>query len=321
MSKDYKSVIPIFFAADKNYIPFLAVAIKSLTDNASKEYFYNIHILTGSGFCEEDIDKLKMNMSSNSRLIIDNVKDCLAGVEDNLEYALRDYYTISIFYRLFIASLYPNYKKVIYLDCDIVVPGDISKFYIIELDGNILGAIVDDVIVNSECFRIYSNKAIGVDFTRYFNSGVLLIDLDKYREEMILENFIYLIKKYNFETIAPDQDYLNVLCKDRVKYIEKGWDLMPIGEIYKGEIYLIHYNNFRKPWYYDDVLYGEYFWKYARKTSYYEDILTIKNTFSDNLLDSHIKGLEALKEQAKKMAISDSNFNSVLHISEENCEF
>ena len=45
------------------------------------------------------------------------------------------------------------------------------------------------------------------------------------------------------EVIAPDQDYLNVLCKDKIKYLDKSWDLMPVGDDYVGEVNLIHYNN------------------------------------------------------------------------------
>ena len=41
-----KKIIPLFFATDNNYIPFLAVALQSLLENASKDYFYKIYILT-----------------------------------------------------------------------------------------------------------------------------------------------------------------------------------------------------------------------------------------------------------------------------------
>ena len=52
-TKKQSNIVPIFFATDDNYVPFLAVSIKSLLDNASKDYFYNIHILT-DGINEEN---------------------------------------------------------------------------------------------------------------------------------------------------------------------------------------------------------------------------------------------------------------------------
>lgn len=312
MNEDKREIIPVFFATDGNYVPFLAVAIKSLLENASQEYFYNIHILT-DGLTNESITKLRKNMSSNSRLIIDTMNACIEDIESNLNASLRDYYTISIFYRLFIAKLYPEYHKAIYLDCDLVVIGDISKLYNTDTEGNIFGVVVDDVIASNSQFREYARLGVGVDDKKYFNSGMLLMDLDKYREEDILNKFLHLLLTYNFETAAPDQDYLNVLCKDKVKYLERGWDRMSTDEDYDGELYIIHYNNFRKPWYYDDVPYGRYFWEYAPKTNYYDRIMEIKNGFTQEMADKHIKGAEGLVAQTIRIIASDKNFRKVLN--------
>lgn len=312
MNEDKREIIPVFFATDDNYVPFLAVAIKSLLENASQEYFYNIHILT-DGLNNESITKLRKNMSSNSRLIIDTMNACIEDIESNLNASLRDYYTISIFYRLFIAKLYPEYHKAIYLDCDLVVIGDISKLYNIDTEGNIFGVVVDDVIASNPQFREYARLGVGVDDKKYFNSGMLLMDLDKYREEDILNKFLNLLLTYNFETAAPDQDYLNVLCKDKVKYLERGWDRMSTDENYDGELHIIHYNNFRKPWYYDDVPYGRYFWEYAPKTNYYDRIMEIKNGFTQEMADKHIKGAEGLVAQTIRIIASDKNFRKVLN--------
>ena len=87
----------------------------------------------------------------------------------------------------------------------------------------------------------------------------------------IEEKFLHILEKYNFDVIAPDQDYLNFLCKGKVKYVNRGWDRMPnIDEKFDdSDLHLIHFNMFQKPWNYDNVLYEEYFWKYAKETEYY----------------------------------------------------
>ena len=304
-------IIPIFFATDNNYVPFLAVSIKSLLDNASKDYFYNIHVLT-DGISNENKLELQKHMSQNSKLIFDDISEHLVKIQARLDATLRDYYTASIFYRLFIAALYPNYDKAIYLDCDIKVVGDISKLWNIDLGDNIFGVVPDDVISTNPQFRIYARDAVGVDYDKYFNSGVLLMNLVKYREEKIKEKFVYYLVKYNFETAAPDQDYLNAICKDKVMYIERGWDRMSTDEDYDGELYIIHYNNFRKPWYYDNVPYEKYFWEYAKRTTYYDKILQMKNSFTDEMAQKHIKGAEGLVEQTIRIINSDKNFKKVL---------
>ena len=251
-------------------------------------------------------------MSENSKLIFDDVSPYVARIKERLDATLRDYYIASIFYRLFIAALYPEYKKAIYLDCDITVIGDISKMYEIDLGDNIFGVVPDDVIASVEQFKIYAREAIGVDDKKYFNSGVLLMNLDKYREEKIKERFVYLLVKYNFETAAPDQDYLNAMCKDKVMYLERGWDRMSTDEDYDGELYIIHYNNFRKPWYYDDVPYARYFWEYAPKTTFYNKILDIKKNFTPEMAKKKEQGAIGLVEQTIRIINSDKNFKKVL---------
>lgn len=304
--------IPIFFASDDNYVPFLAVSIKSLLDNASKFYFYNIHVLT-EGISEENKKRLKNYETQNSKINFIELSTYITKIKDRLTTTLRDYYTESIFYRIFIASLCPHYKKAIYLDCDIVVLGDISQFYNINIDNHILGAVTDDVISGNEDFRIYAKYAVGVDHTQYFNSGVLLMNLEEYRNQKIQERFVYLLIKHNFETAAPDQDYLNVLCKGKVKYLDKGWDKMSTDRNFDGKLNLIHYNNFRKPWYYDDVPYEEYFWEYAKKTDFYEDILKIKNSFTAEMDKAKTDGAINLVNMTKQIVDSEKNFYKVLN--------
>lgn len=306
-----KKVIPVFFATDDNYVPFLAVSAKSLLLNASEEYFYNIHVMT-DGLSDESIALIKENLTSNSKLIIDNMNEHVKGIEKNLNHSLRDYYTISIFYRLFIADKYPEYHKALYLDCDITVLGDVSQLYNTNLEGNIFGVVPDDVIASVPEFREYATEGVGIRYDRYFNSGMLVMDLDKYREENILEKFVNLLTTYNFETAAPDQDYLNVLCKDKVKYLEKGWNRMSTDEDYDGELHIIHYNNFRKPWYYDNVPYGKYFWDYARKTNIYDKICDIKNSFNNELAQKHLRGADGLVQQTIRVVKSDKNFKKML---------
>lgn len=308
MNTNDKPIIPIFFATDDNYIPFLGVAINSLLEKASGDYFYNIHILT-TGLSEENKKALEKLQTENSKIYFKDLTENIIRIRNRLDSTLRDYYTESIFYRIFIATLYPEYKKAIYLDCDIVLVDDISKMYNIDLEGNIFGVITDDVINTNPQFVIYAKDGVGVD--NYFNSGVLLMDLDEYRKAKVQERFVYLLVKYNFETAAPDQDYLNVLCRDRVKFLEKGWDRMPVGE-YDGDVHLIHYNNFKKPWYYDDVKYGEVFWQEAKKTDFYDRIKKIREDFTPQKAEERLQGVGKLVEQTQRILGSDKNFCKVL---------
>ena len=120
---------------------------------------------------------------------------------------------------------------------------------------------------------------------------------------------------YNLDTIAPDQDYLNLFCKGKVIYIPETWDKMPdFGEpIPVQELHLIHYNMFRKPWLYEDVPYADEFWKYANMTPYFEELqLKLKN-YTDTEKARDAGAGEIMVKRALDIIEKPQKFIDVLH--------
>lgn len=310
-----KQNIPIFFSSDNNYVPFLAVAINSLIENASKDYSYDIIILN-SGLSAKNIERIKKfeDEDKNISIKFEDVRPKIENITGALSLRLRDYYSISIFYRLFIPSLYKEYSKAIYLDADVVLVDDISKLYNENIEGFLVGGVPDEVVNNSEVFREYSVKALDLEPGNYFNSGVLLMNLEEFRKEKIEEKFLHILEKYNFDVIAPDQDYLNFLCKGKVKYVNRGWDRMPnLDENFDdSNLHLIHFNMFQKPWNYDDVLYEDYFWKYASKTDFYDEISKMKGKYTQEDREKDDIGGVNLLNQSKRISSSDFTFKNVI---------
>ena len=292
-------VIPIFFAVDDGYIPFLAVALESLIDNASKEYYYSIKILY-TNINEENKRKINKYKCENVNIEFVDLNYYIEKVKDKLY--TRDYYTKTTYFRLFIPNLYPQYNKAIYLDSDIVVLGDISELYNQEIENNLVAAAPDDVIQNTKVFQEYAEKVVGVaDYRNYFNAGILLMNLDEFRKFKFQEKFLYLLETIKF-TVAQDQDYLNRLSKGKVKIIDKAWDKMPIANdnFDENNLKIIHYNLAYKPWHYDNIKYKEYFWKYAKETEYYDDICKIKDEYTEEERFNDMQQYKALKELAQK---------------------
>lgn len=308
-----KEIIPIFFASDDNYIPFLSVAISSLLEHASKDYNYDIIVLSSS-LKEENKKKIKEYEKDGICIKFENVKNKIENIIDDLSLRLRDYYSISIYYRLFIPSLYPEYKKAIYLDADIVVIDDISKMYNENLNGYLVASVNDDVIMSHEVFKEYSKQMIGIEPEKYFNSGVLLMNLEEFRKDRIEEKFLHLLSKFNFDVICPDQDYLNFLCKDKVKYLDKGWDRMPLEDknFDDNNLHLIHYNNFHKPWNYDNILYEDIYWECAKKSNCYDEIAGMKGKYTAEDKKRDDDGFINLVNQAKKISASDFTFKKMI---------
>ncbi|MCI2082277.1 MAG: glycosyltransferase family 8 protein [Bacteroidales bacterium] len=277
-----RETIPVFFAIDDGYARFVAVAIKSLIVNASREYDYKIIVL-GQEVSKDNVDRISALSEKGFEIEFVPMKDKFDGITNWEGSRLRaDYFTLTIYFRLFIPDMFPQYDKGIYLDSDIVLPGDISEMYRTKLGDNLLAASVDHSIQHIPELVRYIENAIGVKVGTYFNSGVLLMNLKRLREARLSTRFLELFGKYHFDTEAPDQDYLNVLCHGKVVYLDECWDAMPKN--YAPELEhpkLIHYNLFSKPWCYDGVQYAGYFWKYARLTGYYDELVDFKKNYSD----------------------------------------
>lgn len=293
-----RDVLPIFFAVDDGYIPFLAVSLQSLIDNSSEEHYYLIKILY-TNISEENREKIKKYEKENVSIEFVDLNYYIEKIKDKLY--TRDYYSKTTYFRLFIPNLYPQYNKALYLDSDIVLLEDVYDLYNIDMGDNLVAAAPDDVIQTIDVFKEYVEKVVGVaSYENYFNAGVLLMNLDELRKFNFQEKFIYLLDKIKF-SVAQDQDYLNRLCKGRVKIIDPNWNRMPIAteKANDGDIKLIHYNLAYKPWHFEDILYKDYFWEYAKKTEFLDIIQDIKKNYTDEEKFCDMEKDKKLRELAK----------------------
>lgn len=277
MNKELKE-IPVFFAVDNGYIPFLGVALKSLIDNTSEKNKYAIKILYTS-VTEENKEKIKKYEKENISIEFVDLNKQLEEIKGKLY--TRNYFSNTTYYRLFIPELYPEYSKAVYIDSDTVCLADIANLYNVDMEDNLIAAVPDGAVQTIDAFKDYVERVVGVaDYNNYFNAGVIVMNLEELRKYKFEEKFVYLLEKIRFE-VAQDQDYLNRLCKGRVKILDFSWNKMPVMGKRDGDINLIHYNLGAKPWYFDDVLYQEYFWEYAEKTEFYNEIKEIGEKYTE----------------------------------------
>lgn len=304
-----KKEIPLVFAVDDNYAPFLSVAIRSVIDNASTEFFYKIFILN-TGLSAENRKKLvKVVEELSDDVSVESIS--VASRMDRIggKTHLRDYYTNAIYYRIFIPSILSKYEKILYVDCDVVFLDDVSKLFCEDLGDNVFGAVHEEAMSSYDAFGSYAEDFLGIPKMDYFNSGLLLINTKEYIKADVENKFIDLMSRCKFE-VAPDQDYLNVVCKGRIKYFDIGWNKTPIPEKpFKDEdVKLVHYKLNFKPWHYRDVRYQDAFWKYAKETPYYEMLLDMRDNYTaeDKLKDS--KAFCDLQRMAMDYVQSENNF-------------
>ena len=302
-----KGEIPIFFATDDNYLPFLSITLESLWENSSHEYDYVMYVLH-SGIRQEYQDKIMRYNKAGFSISFVDVTERLEEIKADLH--MRDYYTATTYFRVFIASMFPQYDKAIYLDCDTVILGDIAELYHLDMGDNMLAGAPCEGVNSFDVYKRYVTEVDGLNPDYFFNAGVLLMNLKAFREEGFYRQFADLLKKYKFSVIQ-DEDYLNVLCQDRVLRLPRAWNKSPVANDYlpREELRIVHYLMTWKPWRYADVPYQEYFWEYAERTEFYGQLKAmLDNATQDDVERDKLteKNLKALAES--EIARADGYF-------------
>lgn len=303
-----KNVIPVFFACDDTFVKYTFISLKSIMENASKDYQYKIYILNTN--IQDRMKQIGYDLVKeydNFELIYANVSNYLESIKDRLP--IRDYYSKTTYFRLFIAEMYEEYDKAIYIDSDTIVEGDISELYNHELGNNLVGACNEQAMLQTDVYGTYVEKCIGLSRYKYFNAGMLVINCDLFRKENVLDQFVKLLGEYNF-VVTQDEDYLNLICYERVCWIDNSWNV----EVYEkinysdDEIKLIHYIMWAKPWHFDNARLQEHFWKYAKMTPLYDEILAVLNSYTEEEKQRDLTQAAGLAQLALKETNRKDNY-------------
>ena len=303
--------IPVFFAVDDNYVEFLEVTLASIIDNAKDEnYAYTFYVLHNR-LSKKSKKRLKKLAHLRFKIVFYNVSGSLGQMENRFK--LRDYYTLTTYYRLLIPNTFFYIDKAIYLDCDIVVLDDLANLYKYDIGDNLVGAIADASVAIVKEFNDYTTNALGIKKEDYFNAGVLLMNLKAMRQNHLLSR-VYELSKTTAFRVAQDQYLLNVLCKDKVTYLPNGWNVMPIGDRCV-DISLIHYNLIYKPWKRRDIMYQEHFWHYVKKLDLEDSIKERLNSITEEFLKNEEEGMANLIKLCAYEAAHPENYKDCAKVS------
>ena len=289
-----KPIVPVVFAADDNYVPQLTTTVYSAMKNADPSYFYDVVVLQRNIAWDKQ-ERLRdfFKQFPNMSLRFTNVERELSGHDLSTNNA---HISIETYYRFLIQKLLPFYDKVLYLDSDIVINGDIAKLYNTDLQGKLLGAIRDiDFLAN---LNVKHGKRMGYAKNvlkmknpyDYFQAGVLVLNTKAMRERYTIRQWLTYASNPAF--VYNDQDVLNAHCEGEVLYLPWEWNVVHdcggrVGNLFvqaPNDIYdaymrsrnnpqIIHYAGFQKPWTDPDCDFASIYWRYARETPFYERLL------------------------------------------------
>ena len=271
-------IVPIFFACDDAYAPFLGITLESMIAFVSPERSYRVHVLT-SNMSDENRRRIRELATDNVDIYFEEVGNRLKDVARKLH--VRDYYSITTYYRMFIAEWFPQYDKVLYIDADTVFNADVAELYDVDLGDCLVAAAQEDVMAAEPVFGRYAEVVLGVPRMEYFSAGVLVMNIKLFRKERMQDQFLELLGRCKYE-VTQDQDYLNVLCRDRVYRLGYEWNCSPSEVMCHGmQPKLIHYKLLWKPWHYSGTRYEDYFWRYADGSNFADEVRAMKARFTE----------------------------------------
>ena len=305
------SVIPIFYACDGAFVKYTVVSMYSMIQNASKDTSYRIHILHTD--ISEEMKKVALELANEQfEVVFNDVTDYLNAISKKLP--IRDYYSKTTYYRFFIAEMFPEYKKAIYVDSDTVFQGDVAQLFNHELGDNYVGACHEQAMVQVDEYGTYAEKVVGISRHNFFNAGMMLINCTLFREKKVLDQFLKYLKVYDF-VVTQDEDYLNLICKDHVLFLDQRWNTEIFGEIPYPieEANLLHYIMTSKPWHYDHCRHADVFWNYAEKTAVYDAIKAELEAYTDEQRANDDLVLENLLKLAVKETNKEDNYLNQLN--------
>lgn len=311
----------IVLCSSNEYSPYASCVISSIITNSSDNFFYDIVVLSK----DISFENTRRLISQSKKNVSVRVYD-VSAFSDLSELYVWGPFTIDTYIRLLIPDVMHEYKKVLYLDCDVSVNTDVKSLFDLNLDDYYLAATYDTHVlayINSresefkyftETIRIRNNHD-------YYQMGVCVFNITKILQE---KGKLYLIneaKKYHFKWL--DQDLINFLFVDKILHFDNSWNVMVFNNPTADECWLdeddfvqyvkarlspriVHYIGKSIPPLKNSQDLYDVFWKNARLSPFYEILLQkycsnfiIKNNFVNQRINLKEKLNNFLKYKRK----------------------
>lgn len=274
--------INLVYCCDEKAIKKCLVSMYSALVNKGEQDFLNFFFITDNTFSQQKHPEFEILNTDSS--IIRFLKNDFADCELYRETTQRKELPVNAYYRLDIPWLLPEETRALYLDYDTIVLKSLWEVYNTNLSGYYLAAVED-----AWKYKRARELSKYQRDMRHYCSGVMLLNMEKWREDKINEKFKHFAMRHKNVFILADQFLINTVINKNVVYLDFSWNLQ-IPRFERGEPIqyddliayqkaqkspsIIHYN-FGKPWQFSRCLnpFIDLWWHYARKLPFYEELL------------------------------------------------
>lgn len=281
------NTIPVVFICDENYVLPTCVAIVSMKKNKLDSTNLEVYVLS-LDISSESKNKIESLSEKNAKVIV--LEQKFTSNQLNVVQK-RDRVTHAALLKFELPNIFQNYSKIIYLDSDTLILKDLTVFFNTNIT-YFYAAVVKDIITRRG--KEKHLKWLGFQGEYYFNSGVMLLNLEKMRNDLLPEKLLQY--RINGKNHFMDQDALNVIFNDCVKFVSPYYNLLncffewePILELsdfYEvsfpnsvQEIYeqatILHLGDKKKPWIYEMGYLSTLYKKYYKKSPYKKERLVL----------------------------------------------
>lgn len=201
----------IVYASDEGYARHAAASMLSVIDhNPAKELHF--HLLS-TGIGEKAAKQLHTLVESRGAVL--DIHE-MGDLNRWFDFSVNPRgFAITTLARLFLARVLPeSIDRVLYLDCDTVVLGDLRPLLTLDMDGCVLGMVMEPTATKARRVQLKLPDA-----QPYFNAGVLLIDLKRWRDENTEQTVLSFYRDMGGDLVAPDQDAINGALVGHIKQI------------------------------------------------------------------------------------------------------
>ena len=250
-----KSDFHIAFGISKTFTYPVGVLITSILEN-NKEMKISFHIFVDDKIEDKELNRFKDLIEFyDTNIIIYEIDNSEFLNLDDREFTIATYYRFAIPYQLKDLT-----DKYLYIDADMIAIRDLKDYLNINIE-NKIAAVVDDFTLDK-----VGNPILLAEDKKYFNAGMMYINLNLWMKEQVSEKSVSILRevnldpkqkiKYGYEFRCFDQDALNIVLKNKIKYIEPKYNFLANISLKHNknlqnvpmDTIFIHYHGFNKPW-------------------------------------------------------------------------
>lgn len=210
----------VAYASDDNYVQHVGVSMLSLYENNKMFESITVYILDTSISIENKQRLISISKEYNRNVVFFDFSDIKNFIGMEI-WSDRSFATMS---RLFIARYLPkNIEKILYLDCDSVINSSLEELWSIDIDDYYVAGVLDTVGTEvKKCIGLNENDI-------YINAGMLLINIKKWKDELVEQKLIDFFKKYKGHVPNMDQGAINGTLKNKICTIHPKFNVMSIN--------------------------------------------------------------------------------------------